>query len=147
MRKDPYPLSSISRYCSPKWSPVSTSLSYLHFPLPQIVDVRLINGANCFIARLAWCWQHNQAEWGGLGEAITLPIVRKDRGTRLGQCTLEGLGHWETLWHCAPKQPLNTHTHNTPQELNKGLCTSNHPVAVGLETLTAQNNTINWNDI
>lgn len=30
-----------------------TTLSNLHFPLPQIVDVRLINGANCFMAWLA----------------------------------------------------------------------------------------------
>lgn len=58
-------------------SPLPGLLSlHLSPPLPMIVDVRLINGANCFMARLAWCWYCNQAEWGGLGEAITLPIVK-----------------------------------------------------------------------
>lgn len=93
--------------CLPPNLPPSLHLSFPHSVSPsRMVDVRLINGANCFMAGLAWCWQCNQAEWGGLGEAITLPIVRKDRRTRPGQCTQEGLGHGE--------RPSSTVTHTPP---------------------------------
>lgn len=94
LRNSP-PVPPISRPTSPLSLSLSASPSLLPSLTPsrKIVDVRLINWANCFMAWLAWSWQHNQAEWGGLGEAITLPIVIKDRRTRLGHCTLEGLGH------------------------------------------------------
>lgn len=86
---------------------------YLSLCLPQLVDVRLINEANCFMAGLAWCWQCNQAEWGGLGEVITLPIVRKDRRTWRGRITLGGTGprrEAPLAWCTAVASTTNTHS-------------------------------------
>lgn len=71
------------------------SFSYFPSARPYIEDIRLINGANCFMTQLAWCWQGNKTEWGGLGEAITLPIVIKKRRTRLCERTMKVLGHGE----------------------------------------------------
>lgn len=85
-------------------------------PLTSIVDVWLINGANCFMARLAWCWQRNQAEWGGPGEAITLPIVLRDGRTRLRPGALSARD-WGSL----------------TETLRRTTCTSAAPCKIGLQ--------------